>query len=136
MAKSRKKTDRVQLKLYVREELRRRLEQAAKRNVRPLNAEMIRRLEESFESPPLPTLKAIVEAGTAELTGERIIISFLQYLREQRPDDASIVATFLDEWRSNKPKNSEPSLRSAIEAYAENLVFLDAVSGLPLERQS
>jgi hypothetical protein len=136
MPKSRKKTDKVQLKLYVREELRRRLEQAAKRNVRPLNAEMIRRLEESFESPPLPTLKAIVEAGTAELTGELIIISFLDYLREHRPDDASIVATFLDEWRANKAKNSEPSLQSAIRAYSEKLVFLDAISGLSLENQS
>jgi hypothetical protein len=129
MAKSRKKTDRVQLKLYVREELRRRLEQAAKRNVRPLNAEMIRRLEESFELPPTPVLKAIVEAGIAELTDVDIIRSFLEYLREQRPDDASIVVSFLDDWRQKRVKIGEPSLKAAIEAYMEKVIFLNAMSG-------
>jgi len=133
MRKSRKRTDKVQLKLYVREELRRRLEQAAKRNVRPLNAEMIHRLEETFELPPLNTLKAIVEAGIAEFTDKRIIMSFLEYLREQRPDDASIVASFLDDWRRKKT-TAEPSLKSALVAYMEESTFEDAVSGLSLER--
>ena len=128
MRKSRKKTDKAQLKLYVREDLRRRLEQAAKRNARPMNAEMIRRLEESFELPSQSLLKAIVEAGTAELTDVGIVTSFLEYLREQRPDDAAMVASFLDTWRLKKAKRDAPTLKDAIGAYTEKSIFEDATA--------
>ena len=47
MAK-RKKTDTVQLKLRMREALRKRLETAARAEEISLNSEMIRRLENSF----------------------------------------------------------------------------------------
>ena len=49
MAK-RKKTATVQLKLRIREELRRKLEREAKGRKASLNSEMARRLESSFES--------------------------------------------------------------------------------------
>jgi hypothetical protein len=123
MPKPRKKTDKAQLKLYVREELRRKLEQAARRNARPMNAEMIKRLEESFELPPTPLLKGIIEAGTAELTDLGIIVSFLEYLREQRPDDAALVTYFLDTWRQKKAKRDAPTLKAAIDAYMEKSIF-------------
>jgi hypothetical protein len=61
MAK-RKKTDTVQLKLRIREELRRKLEQAAKGRDASLNNEMARRLDDSFES-------GITERLTELLTG-------------------------------------------------------------------
>jgi hypothetical protein len=48
-APARKKTDIVQLKLRLREELRRKLEHAATKNDRSLNIEMVERLEASFE---------------------------------------------------------------------------------------
>jgi Arc-like DNA binding domain len=130
MRAARKKTDKVQLKLYVREDLRRKLEQAARRNARPMNAEMIKRLEESFELPPMPLLKGIIEAGTAELTDVGIIQSFLEHLREQRPHDAALVASFLDRWRQEKAKRNAPTLTSAIEAYMEKTIFEGATAGM------
>jgi hypothetical protein len=48
MPGKRKITEKAQLKLYVPEALRRRLEAAAKRNARPLNGEMIHRLQQTF----------------------------------------------------------------------------------------
>jgi hypothetical protein len=50
---ARKPTDEVQLKLRFEEKLRRRLERAAEQNKRSMNAEIIHRLEQSFETDPL-----------------------------------------------------------------------------------
>ena len=68
MAK-RKKTATVQLKLRIREELRRKLEREAKGRKVSLNSEMARRLESSFESGTTEKLVQLLTGspGTAEL---------------------------------------------------------------------
>jgi hypothetical protein len=60
---ARKPTDEVQLKLRFEERLRRRLERAAESNNRSMNAEIIHRLEESFQR--VDTAKLIQETATA-----------------------------------------------------------------------
>jgi hypothetical protein len=70
MPPRRKITDKAQLKLYVPEALRRRLEQAAKKNARPLNREMIDRLEESFQREHIERMVAGLSDRIAAMLGE------------------------------------------------------------------
>jgi hypothetical protein len=63
----RKPTDIVSPNLRIREELRRRLEQEAKRRAVSLNAEMARRLEHSFELDAMRSLDGIAERMIAAL---------------------------------------------------------------------
>jgi Arc-like DNA binding domain len=67
--------DWVQLKINVRERLRAKLEQAAADNGRPMNAEIVDRLDRSFEKENQEKLikaaaKAAATASTAELRAE------------------------------------------------------------------
>jgi hypothetical protein len=59
---ARKLTDIINLKLRLSEALRRRLEKAAERNDRSMNAEIIHRLETSFEPPPFDLHRALADA--------------------------------------------------------------------------
>ena len=66
---TRKRTDTAQLKLRIREALRRRLEQAAKKRDVSLNFEMTSRLTESFDREALRTIDAV--ASNLENVWER-----------------------------------------------------------------
>jgi hypothetical protein len=57
----RKPTDSAQLKLRLREELRKRLEREAKKADHSLNTEMVRRLEQSFEHADLKSLQQALD---------------------------------------------------------------------------
>jgi hypothetical protein len=63
---ARKNTEIVTLSLRIREELRKRVEREAKRADRSMNAEIIHRLEQSFEHEDI--IKAVREAVDSNLT--------------------------------------------------------------------
>ena len=58
---ARKPSDVIQIKIRVREDLRRRLEQAAKKADRSINSEMASRLADSFNLPKLNEITAGLE---------------------------------------------------------------------------
>jgi Arc-like DNA binding domain len=65
---ARKPADLVPLMLRLPEDLRRRIEREANRNQRSLNAEVVRRLEQSFQSDESAQLVAkTVEATAADI---------------------------------------------------------------------
>jgi predicted transcriptional regulator len=64
----RKPSDVTQIKIRVREDLRRRLEQAAKKHDVSINAEMTSRLASSFELPELSKITAGLARATNGLT--------------------------------------------------------------------
>jgi hypothetical protein len=85
---ARRPADEVQLKLRFRERLRQRLERAASKNSRSMNAEIVHRLEESFTEEDLATrvgrrLKADTDAMKREFDRQaRIMEEDLQLTRE------------------------------------------------------
>jgi hypothetical protein len=79
---SRKPTEVVQVNLRIKESLRRRLERAAMASGSSLNAEMIERLEKSFQNedlrPKLDNLTEIIHAITAKHAREgRVLAGFI-----------------------------------------------------------
>jgi hypothetical protein len=87
----RKKTDTVQLKLRIREALRRRLETAAKAADISLNSEMVRRLEGSFEQATNSMLFEALLAGGPSLYVLRAISVILRLAGEDWVADADRV---------------------------------------------
>ena len=77
MAK-RKKTATVQLKLRIREELRQRLERQARGREVSLNNEMVRRLENSFESGTTDLLVRVLTGSPSNSKLLGVIASVLQ----------------------------------------------------------
>ena len=55
-----KPSDVIQIKIRVREDLRRRLEQAAKKADRSINSEMASRLADSFNLPKLNEILSLI----------------------------------------------------------------------------
>jgi HicB family len=80
---ARKPTAIAQLKLRLREDLRRRLEQAAKKQDVSLNHEITSRLRDSFDRADLTTLSRV--AADMDLVAERLkrAENFMRYAREQ-----------------------------------------------------
>jgi hypothetical protein len=66
----RKPSDVIQYKIRIREDLRRRLEQAAKRHDRSINSEIASRLGESFNLPKLDKITAGLEDVYARFVRE------------------------------------------------------------------
>jgi hypothetical protein len=59
---ARKKTDLVQCGLRLREELRHRVEVEARKNRVPLNQEIARRLERSFDADAMRSIEAVASS--------------------------------------------------------------------------
>ena len=68
---ARKPTDTVHLRLRFDEKLRRRLERAAAENKQSMNAEIIRRLEESFQKQDQKQLISSIVQETLTIIGPR-----------------------------------------------------------------
>jgi DNA-binding transcriptional regulator GbsR (MarR family) len=76
---ARKLTDTVQLKLRIREELRRKLERAAIKREVSLNTEMVERLEASFKAAELfDEIKGAIATNMSPVTAE------LEWLRRSQ----------------------------------------------------
>ena len=91
---ARKPSDVIQIKIRVREDLRRRLEQAANKADRSINSEMASRLADSFNLPKLNEITAGLEniyerAGREELDRVQTedLMRAAEYLIEQLPTE-------------------------------------------------
>jgi len=71
---SRKPSETVQLKLRFPEKLRQRIESAAARNERSMNAEIVRRLEQSFQKEDLLANQATLAEAAATTAVEKFLI--------------------------------------------------------------
>jgi hypothetical protein len=82
----RKQSDTVQLKLRFPEKLRQRIESAADRNQRSLNAEIVQRLEHSFQrdDQAAQALKLAEAAATAAID-KLVIVSGGKAVQLQKP---------------------------------------------------
>jgi predicted transcriptional regulator len=91
---ARKPSDVIQIKIRVREDLRRRLEQAANKEDRSINSEMARRLADSFNLPKLNEITAGLEDVWARFAREghdrsqtEDLMRAAEYLIEQLPTE-------------------------------------------------
>jgi len=91
---ARKPSDVIQIKIRVREDLRRRLEQAANKADRSINSEMASRLADSFNLPKLNEITAGLEniyerAGREELDRVQTedLMRAAEYLIEELPTE-------------------------------------------------
>jgi hypothetical protein len=87
---ARKPSDVIQIKIRVREDLRRRLEQAANKADRSINSEMASRLADSFNLPKLNELdnvfKRAAREGRDRLQTEDLMCA-AEYLIQQLPTE-------------------------------------------------
>jgi DNA-directed RNA polymerase specialized sigma subunit len=86
----RKLTDQVQLKLRFDEKLRRKLERAAERNDRSMNAEIVHRLERSLQDEEILTEirneLAAMKKAMVEMQEEQFEKLFEKWKREEAED--------------------------------------------------
>lgn len=121
MAK-RKKTDTVQLKLRIREVLRRKLEVSAKANEVSLNAEMVQRLESSYlQAANSQLLSSLLGEGRFGVDLHRAI--------------ATILTTAGPQWALNKQiaRNVGDAIKKVIAVYSGDLEPTD--SNFPLMQE-
>jgi hypothetical protein len=71
---SRKPSETVQLKLRFPERLRQRIESAAARDERSMNAEIVRRLEQSFQKEDLQANQARLAEAAATTAVEKLLV--------------------------------------------------------------
>jgi plasmid stability protein len=71
---SRKPSETVQLKLRFPERLRQRIESAAARDERSMNAEIVHRLEQSFQKEDLQSNQALLAEAAATTAVEKLLI--------------------------------------------------------------
>jgi predicted transcriptional regulator len=91
---ARKPSDVIQIKIRVREDLRRRLEQAANKADRSINSEMTSRLADSFNLPKLNEITAGLETVWGRFARELLdrsqtehLMRAAEYLIEQLPTE-------------------------------------------------
>ena len=91
---ARKPSDVIQIKIRVREDLRRRLEQAANKADRSINSEMASRLADSFNLPKINEITAGLEnvyLRFAREEGDRLqtedLMRAAEYLIQQLPNE-------------------------------------------------
>jgi hypothetical protein len=102
----RKPTDTIQLKLRFDERLRRRIEQAAARNDLSMNAEIVARLERSFDKEDVNE----VIAKTVEVAGKTWIDFMAERIKRGEPYEVVSTSPRLEKvlnWAKRNPEHSE-----------------------------
>jgi hypothetical protein len=99
---ARKLTDTVQLKLRFDEKLRRRLEREAAQNARSMNAEIIQRLEQSFQQQDQKEFIKTVTQASATAAVDQALARF------QRRGGLPIVENFIPRGQDEAPEPAKP----------------------------
>jgi len=124
---ARKPSDVIQIKIRVREDLRRRLEQAANKADRSINSEMASRLADSFNLPKLNEITASLENVYTRLAQD-------VHDRSQR-EDLMRAAEYLIEQLPTEVRGREAVKRAIAEVQNAITAIAQRHGGVPLEEK-